>query len=120
MGQVLEGQGQGREAAERGRGLQAGPGSCRQGGKPGLSQGKGLQDTAGKCQDKVSRCLVPPSCSTAKNCPHHGVGAHRGPLLLVGDSAGTKDSPAAPQKAERGSTVQPPATGKLMAGIRGN
>lgn len=53
MGQVLEGQGQGRGSAERGRG-------CQQGGKPRLSQGKGLQDTAGKYQDKVSRHLVPP------------------------------------------------------------
>lgn len=56
------------EGCREGQGA-AGPGGCRQGREPGLSQGKGLQDTAGKCQDKVSRCLVPTPCSIAKKLP---------------------------------------------------
>lgn len=133
----------GRSWRGRGRagGVQRGAGGCRQGrGR----QGRGAARTQpreeaaghswevpGQGEQMPRATPLPCSCCNPpqpKPAPITGVGAHREPPLLVGDSAGTWDSPAsalaAPQKAERGYTVQrpslTPSTGQLMPGSRGN
>lgn len=116
-----EGQGAAsRAGGGRARGLQAGQGARTQ---PREGAAGHSWEVPGQ-GEQMSRATPLQHCEkTAKNCPHHGMGAHRGSLLLMGHSAGTWDSSAAPQKAERASTVQPspltPFTGQLMPGFRG-